>query len=119
MTKNSKPEYKSYKYIVPEGTPEKIEYCSSVSYYKKPEVDFFKYAYILDTITRHTSTYLLQGKDYNNYDGCPLHLKTLASILGTGENIASQFLKNLIAQQIIKRVGGYTKGIKSYHYTLA
>ena len=118
MTKIA-PKYKAYKYILPEGVPEVLEnYCTTHSLYKKPQIDYFKYAYILDAITRDTATYLLQGKRYYDYKGVALHMRTLATIIGTKDETAASIINNLISLNIIRRVGSYSNGVRSYHYIL-
>lgn len=117
--KDNNPIYKPYRFILPECVPETLEeFCTTHSFYKKPEFDYFKYAYDGDLITRHSSIHLTQGNTYNDYKGCPINLQTLASIIGTRDDTASKILKNLIDHKIIKRIGGYTCGTKSYHYIL-
>jgi len=114
--------YNPYKYFLPEGIAEVLEnYCNQNHIYKKPEVDYFKLLYIIDTLSSHLSTYLShQGKKFKDYKGRPLHIKTLSSIIGArNDSITSQFLKNLVELGIIKRIGLYTPGKNSYHYSLA
>jgi DNA-binding MarR family transcriptional regulator len=115
----------NFKFHLPTGVAESIwDYCQDNALFKKPEVDYFKYIFIVHTITTHFNTHHLshiatRGRDDEQYGGCPLNVKRLASKLGVNNGTASDLLKALIGMGIIKRRGGYTVGRKSYCYLLS
>jgi hypothetical protein len=64
----------------------------------------------------HLTSLGIRNEDYS---GCPLNAKILASILGVNNAAVCKMLKNLIDLGIIMRVGGYVVGSRSYRYVLA
>jgi hypothetical protein len=104
----SKKRKNNFKFHLPGGAAETIwDYCQDNSLFKKPEVDCFKYLFIVHTITTHFNTHHLshivtRGRDDENYAGCPLNVKILASILGVNNGRACVLLQTLMDRNYSK-----------------
>ena len=114
----------NFKFHLPTGVAESIwDHCQHNSLFKKPEIDYFKYIFIVHTITAHFNMHHLshiatRGRDDESYAGCPLNVKRLASTLGVNNGRASKMLQTLVDSGIIQRKGGYIVGRTSYCYIL-
>lgn len=119
---NKKIYAKDFKFINPAGVSDVLwDLACEEGVSVKPEVDYFKYVYLVHRVTTHQYTHHYshnESAELKDYAGCPLHMTTLAQITGVKASRAAQLINNLIKLGIIKRTRGYVKGVSSMKYSL-
>src|SRR5438045_746121 len=106
-------QHNDFKMYTPPGVHIQLaNYCQQNSINKSPDIDFFKYIYIVSQITTH-SMY-----QKTNRNCCNIDIKMLSKILGTRHGETIKMMRNLADLGIIRKVAKHQIGIRSSSYTV-